>query len=319
MKNTSLIRNETWGNIIYNFEEDSFSSTLIKGQQPIPSSPIGIAWVIIGGCNLKCIHCYGNAEELSRVVLSTNEAFQIVDKIIESRVMRVVICGGEPLLRDDIFDIIERLVHGGVSVVLGTNGSFVTSENVQKLKICTRVEISLDGSTAESNNKIRPSRQKNGNAWQETFQAIKLCLKHNVKLRVLTAINAQNQHEIVQIATNLNKVGVSDWALSWTIPAGRARFIFDKLRPTHEIVEENVNLSKSAYPNMVIRYSHRSETFSRFYCLILPDGQIGTEDFAQGTKLMYGSLLEQSIESIWNAENYNLQHHFEKWVGKNIV
>ena len=313
-----LIRSETWGNLLYNFEGDTFSATVISGQKPIPSSPIGIAWLIIGGCNLKCVHCYGNAEELSKVVLSTNEAFHIVDKIIAARVMRVVICGGEPLLRDDIFEIIERLVNGGVSVVLGTNGSFITSENVQRLKICTRVEISLDGSTSELNNKIRPSRVRNGNAWQETVRALQLCLKHDVRLRVLTAINSQNQGEIVQIANRLDNVGVYDWALSWTIPAGRARFVFDKLRPTEEVVEENVLKAKSNYPKMTIRYSHRKEDFTRFYCLILPDGQIGTEDFALNDKVMFGSLLKQSIQSVWNVENYNLQHHFEKWVGNRI-
>lgn len=229
--------------------------------------------------------------------------------------MRVVISGGEPLLRDDIFEIIERLVAGGVSVVLGTNGSFITSENVHKLKICTRVEISLDGSTSTSNNSIRPSRLKKGNAWQETLRALKLCLKHNVKLRVLTAINAQNQSEIVKIAIYLNNLGVSDWALSWTIPAGRARFIFDKLRPLQEIVEKGVTTARAIYPHMTIRYSHRTESFSRFYCLIMPDGQIGTEDVSLGTKVLFGSLLTQPIESIWNAENYNLAQHFEKWVG----
>ncbi len=316
MTEGKLVRNETWGDLIYTFENDSFNAVVIGGQKPVPFSPVGIGWIIIGGCNLKCIHCYGNAEELSRVVLSTNEAFQIVDEIIKARVLRVVISGGEPLLRDDIFEIIERLVAGGVSVVLGTNGSFITSENVHKLKICTRVEISLDGSTSNSNNGIRPSRLKKGNAWQETQRALKLCLKHGVKLRVLTAINAQNQSEIVQMATHLNNLGVSDWALSWTIPAGRARFIFDKLRPLQELVEEGVAKAMAIYPNMTIRYSHRTESFSRFYCLIMPDGKIGTEDAVLGTKVMFGSLLTQPIESIWNAENYNLAQHFEKWVGE---
>lgn len=313
-----LVRDETWGKLLYSFKDDSFSATVISGQKPILSSPIGIGWLIIGGCNLKCVHCYGNAEELPKIVLSTNEAFRIVDKIIEAKVMRVVISGGEPLLRDDIFAIIERLVDGGVSVVLCTNGSFITNENINRLKICTRVEISLDGSTRELNNRIRPSRQRNGNAWHETMRALRLCVKHDIRLRVLTAINSQNQGDILQIADQLYGIGVRDWALSWTIPAGRARFIFDKLQPTKEIVAESVFGARKAYPDMTIRYSRRGSDFNRFYCLILPDGQMGTEDFLANGKIVFGSLLEQSIQSVWNVENYNLRHHFEKWVGDRV-
>lgn len=313
-----IIRDEPWGKIIYNFEKDSFSAIVAGNKEPLPSSPIGIAWLVIGGCNLKCIHCYGNAEELSKIVLSTKEILHIVDKIIEAKVMRVVLCGGEPMLRNDIFEVIERLVRGGVSVVLGTNGSFITDKNVDRLKICTRVEISLDGSTSGLNNYIRPSRIRSGDSWKETIRALRLCLKSNIKLRVLTAVNSYNQEDIVNIAGLLHDIGVSDWALSWTIPAGRARFIFERLRPTKEIVGSNVQKARMSYPDMTIRYSHRGSTFTKFYCLIFPDGQIGTEDFFAGDKIMYGSLLEKSIESVWSADNYNLPNHFKKWVGDRV-
>ncbi|HVY72441.1 MAG TPA: radical SAM protein [Candidatus Paceibacterota bacterium] len=318
MTNKNLVRDEIWGRVIYNHEDDEFSAEVMNGTQPLPASPIGIGWIIIGGCNLKCLHCYGNIEELPSVVLSTNECIAIAERIIEARVMRVVISGGEPLLRDDIFSIIQKLVEGGVSVVLGTNGSFIERENVESLSICTRVEISLDAATSELNNKIRPSRQKRGNAWQETLQAIKLCVKHNTNLRILTALNTWNQSQIVEMAAVLNDLGVKDWALSWTIPAGRARLIYDQFRPEKDMVEEGIEKARKAYPSMIIRYSHRESNFNRFYCLILPDGQIATEDISHGGKLTFGSLREQPIASAWNSNNYDIPHHFEKWVGDRI-
>ncbi|MBY0473198.1 radical SAM protein [Patescibacteria group bacterium] len=315
MTNKDLIRDEIWGRVIYNRQNDEFSAEVMNGDQPLPSSPIGIGWVIVGGCNLKCIHCYGNVEELPSVVLSTNECLTIAERIIEARVMRVVISGGEPLLRDDIFSIVQKLVDGGVSVVLGTNGSFIEQENVESLRVCTRVEISLDAATSELNNRIRPSRQRRGNAWQETLQAIKLYVKHNINLRVLTALNVWNQSQIVEMSAVLNDLGVRDWALSWTIPAGRARSIYQQLRPEQDVINEGVQKARRAYPSMSIRYSYRESDFNRFYCLILPDGQIATEDVSLGTKITFGSLLEQPIATAWNCNNYNLPHHFEKWVG----
>lgn len=315
----SVERKESYGRIFYNQALDQFSAEVIKDAPLFPSSPIGLAWIIIGGCNLKCIHCYGNKEELPSVVLSTRECFAIVDRIIQADIMRVVITGGEPLLRDDIFAIIERLQKGGISVVLGTNGTFINSNNVYSLKNCTRVEISLDAATAELKNKIRPSRQANGNAWNEALAAITLCLDAGVRLRVLTALNEMNQHHIVAMAGLLATIGVQDWALSWTIPAGRAKHIYDQLRPDQKTIEDAVKIARSLMPGMTIRYSDRmTDFFSRYYCLALPDGQAATEDVALNRKISFGSLLEHPFAKFWNNENYNLEQHFRKWVSDRI-
>jgi MoaA/NifB/PqqE/SkfB family radical SAM enzyme len=312
-------REEKWGQILYDVANDEFRAEVIGNSIPTPKSPVGIGWIIIGGCNLKCIHCYGNAEALPSVVLSTNDSFQIVDKIIEAGVMRVVISGGEPLLRDDIFPIMQRLVDGGVSVILGTNGSFIDKDNVNQLKICTRVEISLDASTLDLNNKLRPSRQKFGNAWQETLDALSLCVEHNVQVRVLTTLNSWNQNQILDMAKVLSDLGIVDWALSWTVPAGRARGIYELLQPDQSVIEEGVKFARIKYPSIFVRYSNRGSEYNRFYCLILPDGQIATEDVLLGHKVTFGSLLEKTIPEMWNTENFNLEHHFRKWVGGRIT
>ena len=94
MAETIYNREEQWGVIRYNFQADEFTADVRQGQDPEPFSPIGIGWVIIGGCNLECIHCYGNLEQLPRVVLSTTNCLAIVDRIIEAKVMRVTISGG---------------------------------------------------------------------------------------------------------------------------------------------------------------------------------------------------------------------------------
>lgn len=312
-------RSDSVGLVRYDCARDQFSAEIKEGAVLHPDSPLGIAWVIIGGCNLLCVHCYGNQEELPRVILSTKECLTIADKMIAAKVMRVVICGGEPLLRDDIFTIIKHLQEGGVSVVLGTNGTFINQGNIDSIVSCTRVEVSLDAATPESNNIIRPSRVKNGNAWTETMQAIQLCIEAKANLHILTALNLQNQTQIVGIASVLSGLGVTDWALSWTIPAGRARHIYQQLRPEAVVVEQGVLDARRLFPHITIRYTDRiTESASRFYCLVLPDGSIGTEDVGQG-KVLFGSLLEQNIASVWNPKNYDLRQHFQKWVGDRII
>lgn len=311
-------RQESWGTLRYHFERDEFTADVHyskKGVHLVPSAPIGIGWVIIGGCNLRCIHCYGNSEELPRVVLSTEECLEIVDKMAESKILRVVISGGEPMLRDDIFDIIQALHRSNISVVLGTNGSFICLANVDFLRVCKRVEVSFDAATPELFNQIRPSRQKGGDAWEDTIRAIKLCLESGLNLRTLTALNTWNQYHIVAMAGVLDSYGVKDWALSWTIPAGRARAVYDQLRPQVSAITEQLNLARLLYPELNIRYSGHGSSYSRHYCLILPDGQIATEDINQGGKVSFGHFIEVALADVWNNHNYNLAQHFQKWLG----
>lgn len=310
-----LTRTEPWGTIYYNFETDEFNAQVRLGADPIPVSPIGVGWIIIGGCNLKCIHCYGNIEDLPRYVLSTNECMQIVDRILEANVLRVVVSGGEPMLRDDITQILNALYLNGVSVVLGTNGSFIEPSNVESLRICTRVEFSLDAATKELNNVIRPSRIKSGDAWKETLNAISLCLKSDLRVRVLTALNSLNQNQLQQIADLLAQLGVKDWAISWTMPIGRALPIYDGLCPDVNVVKAELAQAIKTHPEIRIRYSERASNFSRFYCLIYPDGQMGTEDISSGRKVFLGSLLQSPVASMWNDESFDRRLHFDKWIG----
>ena len=319
-KSISPRRQEAFGTILYDMSTDTLSAVAKVGAELITRNPIAIAWIILGGCNLQCIHCYGNQEELPRTILSTKECFEIADRLIEANVLRVVISGGEPMMRGDISDIISHLQSGGISVVLGTNGTYINHENVDALARCTRVEVSLDAATPEMNRQIRPSRIKNGDAWAETMQAIQLCLEAKVNLRVLTALNSHNQNQIVGIAGVLSSLGVTDWGVSWTIPAGRARYIYERLRPDRKVIEKSIREARRLFPSINIRYTDRiTSTFSRFYCLILPDGQMATEDVNAGQKVSYGSLLEENVASMWNAENFNLEQHFQKWVGDRVT
>jgi MoaA/NifB/PqqE/SkfB family radical SAM enzyme len=308
-------RVEPWGELYYNFDMDEFTARVKPGHNPIPQTPIGIGWLIVGSCNLKCIHCYGNAEQLPKIVLSTADCFHVVDRFIEADVMRVVVSGGEPMFRDDLFKLLDLLSSNQIGVVLGTNGSLIDSENVKALRSCVRVEISLDAATREINNTIRPSRIRGGDGWQDTIKAIKLCLDNEVKVRVLTAVNSFNQNHLYDMASILQDLNVSDWALSWVMPIGRAFPIFNALQPEENIVAQQMGSIRERYSNMKIRLTNRSSTYNRFYCLVFPDGQMGTEEITTGQKLYFGSLLQQPVSAMWNKVNYNLNQHFDKWVG----
>lgn len=312
-------RIENWGQISYDKEKDEFSAVVRAGVKPVPSAPIGVGWVIIGSCNQECIICYGNAEALPRNTLSLSECLRVVDAIKDAGIMRVVISGGEPLLLPHLPHVVQALAVKDISVVVGTNGTLLSDENIEALRGCTRIEISLDAPTAALNNRLRPSRSVKGNAWAEAIRAIRLCLRLGIKVRVLTTLNNMNQELLVGMAALLQEIGVSDWAISWTIPAGRAAPIFKNITPEAQIVDRQLLQIRVYFPSLKVRYSHRGQESNRFYYLILPDGQIATQDVQTGNKVIYGSALTNALNSPWTSEKFDQSAHFDKWIAGRIV
>jgi MoaA/NifB/PqqE/SkfB family radical SAM enzyme len=312
-------RKESWGTLFYDNVRDEFSAEVLPGCEPVPEGPIGIGWLVTAPCNLKCIHCYGNVEDLPSERLSSAQQLKVAGEIIRAGVMRQILSGGEPLMRRDTLNVIEKLTDNGVATILGTNGTFLSRQNMKTVRRCARVEMSLDSMDERVNNEIRPSRNSRGNTYQETLRAISLCLDHGVSPRILTCLNRYNHQEVSALAEFLYEKGIRDWAISWTLSAGRAHHIYGELMPddTNQ-VEHVVAQLRQKYPDMQIRLSDRTVNYSRYYCLIWPNGSMGTEEIITGKKLFFSSLVTGTMRDGWKPENYDLGAHFRKWVADRV-
>ncbi|MEM3796084.1 MAG: radical SAM protein, partial [Archaeoglobaceae archaeon] len=111
-----------------------FSSSLV---------PI-IVWNITNRCNLNCLHCYARANTRLKE-LSTEECKKIVNELAEFGVPVILFSGGEPLLREDIFEIAEYARDRNIKIVLSTNGTLIDETLADKLRVFDYVGISLDG------------------------------------------------------------------------------------------------------------------------------------------------------------------------------
>nr|UYH37524.1 radical SAM protein [Myxococcaceae bacterium MCy9487] len=312
-------RKESWGTIFYDNALDEFSAEVHPGCTPTPESPIGIGWLVTAPCNLKCIHCYGNVEDLPSERLTTAQQLKVADEVIRAGVMRQILSGGEPLMRRDTLQVIDKLTDNGVATILGTNGTFLSSQAMKSVRRCTRVEVSLDSMDERVNNEIRPSRNAKGNTYQETLRAISLCQDAGVSLRVLTCLNRYNHLEVSALAQFLYEHGIRDWAVSWTLSAGRAHHIYGELMPEDTTqVEHVVEKLRLKYPDMQIRLSDRTVNYSRYYCLIWPNGTLGTEEILTGKKLFFSSLVTGTLRDGWTRENYDLDAHFRKWIAGRV-
>ena len=117
-----------------------------------------IFWEVTKGCNLRCIHCRATATELSSPTdLPTERAINIIDQIASFSNPILVLSGGEPLYRPDIFDLASYATKKGIRVALATNGTLVTKDVAKRIVDAgvKRVSISLDGSDALTHDTFR--------------------------------------------------------------------------------------------------------------------------------------------------------------------
>jgi AdoMet-dependent heme synthase len=129
-----------------------------QSQQGSGHKPRLIFWEVTKGCNLRCIHCRASATELSSPLdLSTRSALEIIDQIAATANPILVLSGGEPLYRSDIFQLARYGTDKGLRVALATNGTLVTKEVARMIVDAgvRRVSISLDGADALTHDTFR--------------------------------------------------------------------------------------------------------------------------------------------------------------------
>ncbi len=189
-----------------------------------------IFWNITYRCNLRCVHCYINAiQGLSRDELSTEEALRVVEDAHELRTPLLIISGGEPLVREDIVEIMRRAGEYGIKVSLSTNGTLITRDWAAKLKELNvqYVGISIDSPIPVIHDKIRGVP----GAWDLAIRGIRNVMEAGIPVGIrttVTKLNIDHAQEVVELA---HKLGISRVAFYHLVPSGRGRGIIN-LIPT---------------------------------------------------------------------------------------
>ena len=157
-----------------------------------------ISWNVTRRCNLECTHCYLPAttkKERTSIPsadeLTTQEAFQLIDRIasVNPEVM-LILSGGEPLLREDIFELSTYASGKGMMVVLGSNGLLINSAAARMMKQSgvSGISISLDSVRPEVHDTIRSCE----GAWESAVAAIALCRKEGLSIQINTVVTRKN-------------------------------------------------------------------------------------------------------------------------------
>ena len=158
--------------------------------------PYLISWNLTKRCNLKCGHCYLDAADLDGGTdISTEQAYEIIDSITPlSPGGMLILTGGEPLLRPDIFDIAAYAAKNGLTPVLGTNGTLIDSNIARQIKLSKikGVGLSIDSATPHFHDTFRAL---NG-AWDSTLKAVKLLRSHSVDFQFQFTVMQENIEQL---------------------------------------------------------------------------------------------------------------------------
>ena len=162
-----------------------------------------VVWNSTRRCNLNCVHCYSRSEnKMYSNELTTDEAKDFVKDLADFGVKVLLFSGGEPLLRQDLFEVARLASDQGLRPVLSTNGTLITETVALQLKKAgfSYVGISLDG-IGETNNKFRGKEE----AFELAVKGIRNCLKAEVKTGLrftVTNYNFKDLPEIFQLIEN---------------------------------------------------------------------------------------------------------------------
>ena len=183
------------------------------------NTPRLIFWELTKKCNLNCAHCRAEADDIDYSgELETDGVKKIIDDITSEYSPILILTGGEPLYRADIYDIASYAASKKLRVALATNGTLITDESAKKIKDAgiARASISIDGSTASSHDGFRGIP----GAFEKALNGARLLKQNGVEFQFNMTVTKRNVAEIDDILALAIKEGAAALHLFMLVPVG---------------------------------------------------------------------------------------------------
>ncbi len=190
-------------------------------------TPRLIAWELTRSCNLDCVHCRAAARFGPYPnELNTEECMNFMEDVASFAKPIMIMTGGEPMLRDDIWDIAQRGTDLGLRMVMAPCGFLVTEETAQRMIDVgiQRVSFSIDGLTEESHDNFRRVE----GAYASVMKAIENANKVGLEFQVNTTITKHNLHELPALLDLVVKLGAKAYHPFLLVPTGRGANLKDQ-------------------------------------------------------------------------------------------
>jgi heme d1 biosynthesis protein len=183
-----------------------------------PSGPV-VIWNLIRRCNLRCKHCYSISGDVDFPgELTTAEVYRVLDDLRQFGVRVLILSGGEPLMRQDIFAVTARAKQLGFFVGLSTNGTFIDGQVADRIRGAgyDYVGVSLDG-VGDTHDRFR----RRQGAYREALAGLRLLRDRAVKVGVRFTMTEENAAELPALLDLVERESFGKFYLSHLVYAGR--------------------------------------------------------------------------------------------------
>ncbi|WP_051452068.1 StsB family radical SAM/SPASM domain sactipeptide maturase [Actinospica robiniae] len=162
-------------------------------------------YAITDGCNLRCPYCYASSEKCLPGELDTAESMRLVEQLAELGTNTVVFTGGEPMLRKDLFRIVEHAKSCGLNCNIITNATMIRTQAQARrfAELFYNVVVSVDGATAESHDRTRGK-----GSFAKTHKALKLLNAEGVRPNINHIVTSDNVEELEDFAVFMEDLDV---------------------------------------------------------------------------------------------------------------
>lgn len=279
-----------------------------------------ISWNTTNACNMYCKHCYRDAGAKAEDELNTEEGKALIDQIAGAGFKIMIFSGGEPLLRDDIFELVRHARERGLRPVFGTNGSLITGEVARKLKEsgAMAMGVSLDSVDPEKHDQFRATP----GAWQAAIDGMIACREAGLPFQVHTTVMDWNMDEVEKLTDLAEEMGAVGHHIFFLVPTGRAVDIeeeslraeqYEELlqRIMKKQAETKIELKPTCAPQFM-RIASQLGIKTRFskgclagisYCIISPKGIVQPCAYLN---IPAGNVRETPFGEIWrDSEIFN--------------
>lgn len=185
-----------------------------------------VVWNMTRRCNLKCVHCYAQAQDMEfKNELSTEEGKALIDDLAAFGSPVMLFSGGEPTMRKDLPELAAYAREKGMRAVISTNGTLIDKPLAKKLKEVglSYVGISLDG-IRETNDKFRGMQ----GAFDAALRGLHNCQEEGIKVGLRFTINKQNVKDIPAIFDLLEEEKIQRICFYHLVYAGRGSTMVDE-------------------------------------------------------------------------------------------
>ncbi len=258
-------------------------------------------------CQMHCYHCSAaRHRDLARRELSTEELKSLIRQTEALGVVNIVLTGGEPLLRKDIYELIAHVNPDEANAMMFTNGLLLTQENARRLKDAGlfSVYVSIDSSDPATHDRLR--RVPRG--WERALAGVERALHAGLLCGISTYADPQRlrRGEVMEMVELARRVGVHELTIFDLVPTGALlregeRALLTE-RDKQELcrLEDEIN-ARPGYPLVVTQAHVNGPTGSgcfagwhQFYATAY--GDITPCDF---TPLSFGNIRENDLATIW--------------------